>query len=537
MSISTPSKDSGFFKFPFTDAGETDLNLSKNLQKLQVMKTPTRSQDDRSESLSGLVMGLSPIARNRDSGTSITSSLGSIDGQITNPDSVNSVGKIMEEEKAILSSPREKITNSAQGIDTGAEVEAKNVEQTTILATSNQSFSQTKGSSQSAMKEVGEHSSNFIDKIRDAAHKRKVAVTRSRDSLVAKEKEQLRSIAECKTRFAALKQKLQSAKEENTVITKENIHFQHNSLEGSLKHSRKNERENSGFGGVGVPKVEKRPTTTPLSPLLGLRRKGANVLSKIPKNLNSLSERRITRKPTSKHNKGMGSDGISNRLGSSSGQHHQNRRIITRSSVDKDVKISKSTVHDEEASTLFRPPGAFKARPVPPSTTRGWDAGQMGIPKVAKRAVTVPVSPCLGPKRHPQVLVEAGVKKYDDILKFKIKRNTSGSSNGLSLSSRSKPTSPSSVRSSPLIGLSFMNSIKKAKATIKGSHNSRVPTRKRTTLRPFVPRSTYRADIRNQYDVSHTERRALGLQEKREKLRSEIKVIHRELKILCKDLT
>ena len=113
---------------------------------------------------------------------------------------------------------------------------------------------------QSARKQVGESSSNFIDKIRYAAHKRKVAVTRSRDSLVAKEKEQeqLRSIATTATSTE------RDDSKENCVPERRSDTF--------FKNPFKN-KTSVGFGGFGVPKVEKRPTTTPFSPLLGSRRK------------------------------------------------------------------------------------------------------------------------------------------------------------------------------------------------------------------------------------------------------------------------
>jgi hypothetical protein len=430
----------------------------------------------------------------------------------------------------------EKYTN-VDGMRSREETEEReNAELSETSPLSNPSLSPSPtGSLQSAMKQVGERSSNFIDKIRDAAHKRKVEVTRSRDSLLAKEQEQLRSIAECKTRFAALKQKLHNADEKNEEATKENSVNQFLNFKQLSKLSRKSSRSDNGFGGAGVPKVEKRPTTKALSPKLGLRRKGGKAVSKVQGKPEFMSEGGSTIRLTTKSSGKMKFNVTSASKGKASGRHNQSRRNTCTESIETEKNSSKlKSCEEEEAS--FGVLGTFKARPVPTSTTMRWNAGQLGIPKVSKRAVTVPVSPCLGPKRRPRTIVECTGKTLKENLKPKIKSNALESSMGLSISSSSKMTSPSSVRGSPLLGLTLINSTRKEKITIAKPHNDN-SMHTRTIFKPFVPRSTTRANMRKQYDIYRVEKHALGIQEKREKLRSQIKVIHRELKILRKDLT
>jgi len=540
MNVLELSEDSSSFRFPFTDNEDTDLNLSKNFHKLGGSKTlPIRDCGDSSDSSLDLSLGLSPISRSRDSDTSIRSYAGSIEGERLVLDSVDSTTNSMKDEGKASSQMQSENYTTFDGMSGREETEEReNLEssETSPLSNPSQSPSPT-GSLQSAMKQVGERSSNFIDKIRDAAHKRKVEVTRSRDSLVAKEQEQLRSIAECKTRFAALKQKLHNADEKNEEATKENNVDLFLNSEQLSKVPRKNNRSNNGFGGAGVPKVEKRPTTKALSPKLGLRRKGGKAVSKAQGKQEFMSEGGSTIGLTRKSSGKMRFNGTSASKGTASGQHNQSRRNKGRESIETEKSSSKlKACEGEEEEASFGVLGIFKARPVPSFTTMRWNAGQLGIPKVSKRAVTVPVSPCLGPKRRPRTIVECTDKTLNENLKPKIKRNALGSSMGLSISSSSKMTSPSSVRGSPLLGLTLINSTRKEKITIAKPHDDN-STHTRTIFKPFVPRSTTRANMRKQYDIYRVEKHALGIQEKRERLRSQIKVIHRELKILRKDLT
>ena len=124
----------------------------------------------------------------------------------------------------------------------------------------------------SAKKHIDASSLMFTETLRGAARRRKQEVTRSRDSLAAKEKEQLLSIAESRERqrlrLALAKvddimtlQKISAAKQES--ITR---------LIG-YKPFKARPMIQSGRGGlVGISKVEKKPSTIPFSPQLGAKR-------------------------------------------------------------------------------------------------------------------------------------------------------------------------------------------------------------------------------------------------------------------------
>ena len=230
------SREDSTFKFPFTDKEDADMQLSKSYEKFReglASRTPKSNEGSSSE----LGLALSPIARDRESTASIMEYL---EGDTLSLDSVDS-----------------------PDIEPNLPQEPTNEQEIAVPATENLEVT---------MKQVGQRSNAFIDQMRDAANKRKAAVTRSRDSLVAKEKEQLRSIAECESRFETLKLKLQSAVD----FDKENQTF------------RRNKKHHKGFGGVGVPKIDKKPNTKPMSPKLGLRRNGTRTKStKKPKGLSN----------------------------------------------------------------------------------------------------------------------------------------------------------------------------------------------------------------------------------------------------------
>jgi hypothetical protein len=289
----------------------------------------------------------------------------------------------------------------------------------------------------SARKRIDETSNEFIERIRSAAHKRKVAMTRSRDSLAAKEQEQKLSIAESKLK--AENARAQEAEKTRPIKTQRreselvvlNKQFKARPLPVTTGEK--------GTGGlVGVPKVESKPTTTPFSPLLGSRRRGNFKTKALEKP-----------KPPS---------------------------------VKKDAEIPKSSRQQAQAVSKRRAtllvtlpsnaPAAFRARPVPASTGLKGHGGQLGVPKVQKRPVTVPSSPSLGPRRratsagrirppgnsssepHPENVNQTNLKSIlkDRTSTESIKRKK------LSLSSQpslSKTTSFASL-SSPLMGLHLL---------------------------------------------------------------------------------
>jgi hypothetical protein len=204
--------------------------------------------------------------------------------------------------------------------------------------------------------QVGQSSFEFIERIRHAAHRRKVAMTRSRDSLVAKEEEQLRSIAEMKSKADdnALGQQrttnpqVKQNRAETTTVKR----FKARPVPpttGAL-----------GSGGIeGVPKVEKKPTTTPFSPLLGARRLQKPIVK-------ALQEP----KPKQK-------------------------------TIVATFEPRKTIVHALKPSTPKEPEiRPFKARAIPKVIRSAENGGQHGIPKVEKRPLTVAISPLLGARRR-----------------------------------------------------------------------------------------------------------------------------------------
>jgi hypothetical protein len=184
---------------------------------------------------------------------------------------------------------------------------------------------------QLAQQQVGASAQAFIQGLRGAAHRRKMNLTRSRDSLAAKEKER----REDSLRIAMQKKEDDLAKQ---------MTAQEEAVDGTSPHSfrAKPMPKTSGTQGAsglyGVPKVAKRQTTTPCSPMLGVRRNAFNAMGR-------------RAKVTEEHN----------------------------------------PPGDEGSAPL---PHAK-----PKAITQKVNVGQAGIPKVPKRPTTVPFSPLLGPRR------------------------------------------------------------------------------------------------------------------------------------------
>ena len=515
------------FKFSFTDNEEAVLNLSESFHEFGGANTPLRTAS-RIEGGSGnyiyspsdMSVGLSPIAMSRDSDASVISCIRSL-GEEADADTVDrtNVSQKNEQQKS-----QKTITRDDANGARGNNLDPASLETNQISPVSDHS-----GDLQSAMKQVGERSSNFIDKIRNAAHKRKVAVTRSRDSLVAKEQEQLRSIAESKTRFISLNEELQTLDEKNEEATKENANRMGNS---KPKHSFKNNRSSGGFSGLGVPKVEKRPTTVPLSPMLGSRRKGGGTAARVVENSDRLLRGGSKNGPTAKTLSRKKSSNIITKKVAASIHQDMTARNKMRDSVIRSTNSSKLKV-GQEVSIGSSP--LVKARLAPSPTTRQRNAGQIGIPKVSKRAVTVPISPCLGPKRQSRIMRKHSDEAISDSRRSKVKINASRRTMGLSVLTQSIMMSPSSIKGSPLLGLKLIDSTQGNKSTSTETYSELTP--KSSSFKPFVPRSTTRANVRRDYDILRNENREIRLLEERERLQSQIKAIHRELKILSKDLT
>lgn len=207
--------------------------------------------------------------------------------------------------------------------------------------------------------ELGASSLEFIRRIRAAAFRRKLDVTRSRDSLAAKERERERALAEAR---AAAEQKARDRRQTEPMVPLHTIQSTDRndsspSKSKSLFHARPVPKTTGpkGSGGLsGVPKVEKKPTTIAHSPLLG------------------------------------------------------NRRGRQQQRTPKDELPPQPTLDDDDDSDSSRSPSPtrdqniFRALPLPKSSTDSGHAGMVGVPKVPKRPSTVPNSPVLGFRRRTE---------------------------------------------------------------------------------------------------------------------------------------
>jgi hypothetical protein len=372
----------------------------------------------------------------------------------------------------------------------------------------------------SARKQVGQSSHEFIERIRNAAHKRKVAMTRSRDSLAAKEEEQLRSIAERSNQQAAASNNRSSSTPEGEDATVEH-------------HSTKN-RDNVdasaankmifkarplppttgvlGSGGLdGIPKVDKRPTTTPFSPLLGSRRPQKTRIKALeaPKEQPAKSG-----KP----------------------------KMIPPVVVQPTSPVAK------KENDLVRP---FKARAVPAAVRSAGSSGQYGIPKVEKRPLTVAMSPQLGPRRRagsadarlvsdvqPKVNDVTHQSRKSDAPRIPVSSRVTRSrtrSTDTSSSVTSRKASLSVTSESPvLLGLNLLHTPKTIDQILENDEN-RTPKHPQTTI-PFEPHSTRRAKKRAEFDTRRKTMFDIRSAKEMKERETNIRKIQRELHVLRQEL-
>lgn len=214
---------------------------------------------------------------------------------------------------------------------------------------------------QRTTEELGASRNAFIQRLRGAAFRRKMNLTRSRDSLVAKEREHREAMA------ASMAAKMQQEQQDRESLL---LKCKNQRSSSSIPSTAKMEQFDhtfkarpvpvttglAGSGGLfGVPKVEKRPTTTPLSPRLGVRR--------------------------------------------------QSHRIKSARHAEEDS--CDQPFHGDTGATTFH------ARPLPKTNGHLGAAGQFGVPKVPKRPVTVPLSPLLGTRRSTQHIVPSNRSKTE----------------------------------------------------------------------------------------------------------------------------
>lgn len=355
----------------------------------------------------------------------------------------------------------------------------------------------------SVRKEVGKSSHEFIERIQNAARRRKVAMTRSRDSLAAKELERLRSHDEKQAMDAHAVDPDGENKDEGALVPiPENKGFKARPLPpttGSL-----------GNGGLdGVPKVEKRPTTTPFSPLLGPRR-----------------PRKIKIKALARPK-----------------QHNASRSTPQgqlKTALQESMPALPAPRINKPAPTkidgLVRP---FKARAVPLAVRAAGNGGQYGIPKVEKRPPTVAQSPLLGPRRFTRSMgTEADAPNKDVTQQGTTGKANSSTRTGTrrlvrSLSGTSSMSTPqSAVKDSPsLLGLQLLST-----PHAIAEENDENTTPNNGYVKTFELHSTRRASKRAEFDIRRKTMFEVRIQREMEEREKSIQSINRDLKLLRREL-
>jgi hypothetical protein len=524
------------FQFPLLATDERlDQSLSNSFNHDKNFRSPTKRRSfttkQKSDAASfpyDFAIDLSPIEKSRESDASET---GKECIPVIVPDRSRACEKDLGTLKDSEGLSTEPVNSSISHASPSASVRSVTERLSPVFETSNASVLD---DLQSARKQVGESSIKFIDKIRNAAHKRKVAVTRSRDSLVAKENEQLRSIAESKARS--------ECSEDNNLRPddNENIPPPNHGNSGTYMtnpfRNRSRRSADGGFGGVGVPKVEKRPTTTPFSPLLGPRRRERVIVKALQK------PKLMTAKGTVKKSK----------PGRSSNVNRGQANALSSRTEGKYVRLSSSNLvsdtakEPEDFKVINSVPSTstFKARPLPLSNGRTCHAGQVGVPKVPKRSVTIPLSPCLGPKRlsknasHKSNFTSGSAESTCANVAVTFETTSRVSNGSFSSKPRIRKTdSASTIESSELLGLVLIDASPDEKGGHEVTSSEQNLTPQNATIKPFEPRSTCRANKRAEYDAIRDEHRQQRLEGEQRRLREQIKLIHKELAVMSKELT
>ncbi|KAL7563261.1 hypothetical protein ACA910_016627 [Epithemia clementina (nom. ined.)] len=334
---------------------------------------------------------------------------------------------------------------------------------------------------------IGVSSRVFIEQLRGAALRRKVDLARSRDSLVAKEREQLQAIAASKE---AAELSEQCSKYNTAVRNKEK------STPRSFK-ARPIPPSTKTTGVSGIPKVEKRPSTVPRSPLIGKRRstqKGLPSEDRVDETLEDTRPGPFKARRLPKATEVSGHGGLV-------GLAKVQKRPIT---IPKSplLGLRKPALGDSHKTISSENTNAvFKARPLPKTTGDTVYGGLAGVTKVAKRQATIPVSPLLGARRSkPQAI--------DSVKSCKIGRE----STGMHLSA------------SDLIGVRLIDT------PSENLPPNKTPPRSVSRLGEFIPHSTIRAQKRAEFEVS---RRIHEIERDKEESSQRRKQVHALEKELC----
>jgi hypothetical protein len=310
-------------------------------------------------------------------------------------------------------------------------------------------------------------------------------MSRSRDSLVAKEREQ-RSIK-------AQSVIVEEAASEDDSETNHDYRRNSNSEAPRKQFKARPLPETTGVKGTGgldgVPKIEKKPTTTPFSPRLGSRRPQKTKVKCLENSKPKQPQPRET-KPSNK-----------------------NKETLSMP-AEKGVAAS------------------FKARPFPSSVGMTGYGGQFGVPKVPKRPVTVPHSPLLGPRRRSKSVDKPTQSKQTrhSTSRDLPPRRSSLSSQLLS----SKIKSPKVVDSPDLLGLKILDMTPDPKQNPLSNDENLTPSN--SQIKPYQPHSTIRAKKRADFDARRNSTFQIKMEHERQRREKEIRKMRRELQTLGKEL-
>ncbi|CAB9524261.1 expressed unknown protein [Seminavis robusta] len=303
---------------------------------------------------------------------------------------------------------------------------------------------------------------DFIQKISGAAKARTRKITRSRDSLVAKVRDHQKA-QEQENELAAASNGV-SPQAQSKVQDKG---FKQASTSFKAKPVPVRNKERGGLR--GVPLVTKKSVTVPSSPLLGSRRPN-------PPKVKALKQ------PTAKP-----------------------RPLEIRETIGQNKRKENPSLSE-----------GFKARPVPSTTGDLGKGGQSGVPKVPKRPVTVPRSPCLGPRRRQSSIV-GGKENQTQSKRPSIAASTN---------TKASPMSMSSV-SDALLGLDFLS-------TKSAFEHEMTPTKtpKQSRNVGFVPRSTQRARKRAEFEARRAINEQLRIEEEIKRRQQTVRTMYGELETL-----
>jgi len=319
---------------------------------------------------------------------------------------------------------------------------------------------------QRTREQLGATSQAFIEHLRGAALKRKMDLARSRESLARKERQQRLMVAqetldrERREAMAALHQS--SAAVNGRQEMDSGFSFKARPLPSA-----------SGFkgnGGVmGVPKVDKRPPTVPVSPQLGAKRS-------------------VACKPTLHRN-----------AGGTSGVPKVDKRPQTVPVSPQLGNKRQQNVANSQSQGKSNRKSMFQARPIPRWISRMSHAGQSGVPKVTKRVTTVPQSPLLGSRRPEED-------------RPKVKALTSSSD------------------SRELNGLGMYEL---GMLDLEDKAENRTPQKRNCDNGDaFIPRSTARAQERASFEINRARNELKRREEARRRLSDQIREVKREMEVI-----